>query len=65
MVPMLRYSFRAISGASVPGRQDCAQSIVSSKVIGHLPFAFSPPNLGFGGIVAPAQFCCTGHNDIE
>jgi hypothetical protein len=23
-------------------------------VVGHLPFAFSPPNLGFGGIVAPA-----------
>jgi hypothetical protein len=32
--------FRAIPGASVPGRQDCAQSIIGPKDIGHFPFAF-------------------------
>jgi hypothetical protein len=31
----------------------------------HFPFTFSPLHLDFGEKVAPAQFCCTGHNDIE
>ncbi|WP_291569653.1 hypothetical protein [Bradyrhizobium sp.] len=47
------------------GRRDCADRIGYIEKPHHLAFAFSPPNLGFGGIVAPAQFCCTGHNDIE
>jgi hypothetical protein len=29
------------------------------------PFAFSPSNLEFGGIIAPVQFCYTGRSDIE
>jgi hypothetical protein len=31
----------------------------------YFSFAFSPLHLDFGEKVAPAQFCCTGHNDIE
>jgi hypothetical protein len=31
----------------------------------HLPFAFRPPHLDFGGTIAPAQFCRTARNDTE
>jgi hypothetical protein len=31
----------------------------------HFPFAFSPLNLDFRAIIAPAQFCYTGRSDIE
>ena len=42
----------------------CGNSIDESRPI-YFPFAFSPAHLGFGGLVARAQFCRTARTDIE
>jgi hypothetical protein len=42
----------------------CGYSIAES-IAYFFAFTFSPWNLDFRAIVAPAQFCCTGRTDIE